>query len=188
MLPLFSFVNGEFVVVASDRSSSKWTSTQRQCTIPATKALSPASRKAVTFAPEVSGILHLHINNFSNKEAEASWYTKDEFNLIRADAKFAATLLTKGLLTHDSDKYCKRGLEFRTPEGAIRRIKNKNAAREAVLDEQQFFQEEKISYYHPDNVDYLAEVYSSYSRHCQKAAHELALQDEKDAHMILAEF
>jgi hypothetical protein len=176
MLPLISsFENdGEFIV-ASEHSSLKSVSATDEA------ALSPpASRRVVTFCPEVTGRLHLHINDISDEEFHAAWYSKNEFKFIQACVRYEATRLSTmpGLLPHnDSGEYCLRGIEFRSPQASFERKKNKIAAREAVL---------AASYYYDDDAEYLAQVYSSYSRPCQKAAHEFAIQDEKEANNILS--
>jgi hypothetical protein len=167
MLPLSSFETAEFNVVVSSQSSLK-------CVPPTDGTIiseaSPRIRSSVTFAPDVSVRTHLHIKEFYKEELHASWYNKRELNLIRSCARCEAKFQRLGILRHHLGSYCTRGLEFRTTDG-LQRMKNKIAARQAVLEASSS----------SDNAECLAQVYSVYSRPCQKAAQDLALQDEKDA-------
>jgi hypothetical protein len=166
-----SFENDGELIVVSEQSSLKYVAATNDATLSPPALLG----RVVTFSPDVTVRLHLHINEISDEEFHAVWCNKNELKLFRACARYEAILLSRmGLLPHNSDKYCMRGLEFRTQEASFQRKKTKIAAREAVL---------VASYYYDDDTEYLAQVYSTYSRPCQKAAHDLALQDEIDAHI-----
>jgi hypothetical protein len=185
MSPLSSFEAAEFNAVAASPYSSL------KC-VPAitndTRLIStssPRRRSSVTFSPEVTVRLHLHINEIHKKDVRATWYNPRELHLIRACARCEAKYQRLGLLapSHFHGSSCTRGLELRSSSvlGPLR-MKNMIAARQAVFEVQASSSSFSCSF----DAEYLAQVYRFYSRPCQKAARDLALQDEKDANNILS--
>ena len=94
-----------------------------------------ATKKRVTFYPKVKGRSVRHLNEYTQKEKNAAWLTTEDNLRIKKDIKHTLDLILHGKAL-DGTECCRRGLEFRTPEGARIRQQNKTAAREAVLSEQ----------------------------------------------------
>mmetsp|Transcript_13784 Transcript_13784/g.32067 ORF Transcript_13784/g.32067 Transcript_13784/m.32067 type:complete len:195 (+) Transcript_13784:83-667(+) len=92
--------------------------------------------KSVRFFQKVTIRLIPDADDLSDEEYKAVWYRKHEFRRIRQEFQPTVTELTYGVYSGDDDEQCKRGLEYRTQEGARRRKTNKKNARIAVLEEQ----------------------------------------------------
>jgi hypothetical protein len=93
-------------------------------------------RKKVYFSHKIRIKPTLHIRDYTQEEIEATWFSKTDFENIKADMRFALGLLRAGILDQDTISYCRRGLECRTKEGVRKRMFNKASTRNAVLDEQ----------------------------------------------------
>ena len=82
--------------------------------------------------------------------------------------------IAAGRFDDDGITCCQRGLEYRTCEGANRRRRNKARARTAVLEEQDSQWNQGVN-----EPEIIARIYSLASYHCQMAANEIALEDQK---------
>ena len=127
--------------------------------------------KSVSFYPKV-------VVRYSKYLPQSCWYDKTEFEQIQQDAAVTARLLSVGMLTEDTEMYCLRGIEVQTPKGHQRRMQQRKAAMDAVLDEQDFQREIRGGICDPD---LLARVYRPYSVQCASVARKLALMDEGEA-------
>eukprot|EP00339_Tiarina_fusa_P015516 CAMPEP_0117003402 /NCGR_PEP_ID=MMETSP0472-20121206/4729_1 /TAXON_ID=693140 ORGANISM="Tiarina fusus, Strain LIS" /NCGR_SAMPLE_ID=MMETSP0472 /ASSEMBLY_ACC=CAM_ASM_000603 /LENGTH=208 /DNA_ID=CAMNT_0004704029 /DNA_START=87 /DNA_END=713 /DNA_ORIENTATION=+ len=146
---------------------------------PMKKAETVASTRRVGFTPLVRVIKVLHLNDFGGDEIDACYYKKSDFERIKADLKLTVRLMQLGKLEEDSLDYCRRGTEYRSPEGARRRARNKEAARDALLDEQDLQWDNFVF-----DPDVLASVYHEASRECGLEASRLGLRDEDEARAI----
>jgi hypothetical protein len=121
----------------------------------------------------------LHINDYTDNEVDACWYDDYENEMMQKEMLSVVTLLKNGMLEHDTEQNCRRGLlECHTPEVALQRLKNRTAVREAVHEEQEFQWDEGI--WEPE---YIARAYKAASPTSQANAHDIALQDQLDAIM-----
>lgn len=137
-------------------------------------------KKSVSFNEAATQRYTLHINNYTDEEVDACWWTPEEFKAIRADARYAANLVMGGYLQNgDNDHYCKRGVENFTREGVYRRSSVKQAAYAAVLDEQDAQWDEGIF-----EQEFIAYAYAPHSEASHSFAHSVALQDEMEIQLM----
>ena len=136
------------------------------------KPLSPISKRSVSFSPYVHVKRTLHINNYSLEEIEASWYDQADFQRMRDEDDVIVQMMEKRQ-TIDEAKYCTRGLEFRTTQGAQQRLRNKAEARDAVLDEQDVQWTMGMT-----NPQALSSVYAELCKHCSITATMIGRMDE----------
>jgi hypothetical protein len=128
-------------------------------------------KKRVSFHNDVRVYPHIHINDLSRSEVANSWYNSEEISGIKSECQLTINLASKGEL-HKWSNLCFRGLEYRTPDGSQRRSANKFAAWDAVMDEQEIQYQNGVQ-----DEDALAQLYIQASKHCQDAAHALAMED-----------
>ena len=145
---------------------------------PAKALTSPKPKKSVSFHSIVRASKVLHINNYTDEEIEATWYSDSDYAMMKADNRYTAQLFVSGMVQGDDDQYCRRGLESYTPDGSRRRKSNRAAATAAVLDEQDEQFDEGV--FEPE---YIAQVYKFESEHCQVLANTIALADQEAAQL-----
>jgi hypothetical protein len=133
----------------------------------------------VVFTEMVTVTHVLHLEDFTDEEFKASFYDITELESIKTELNLTAELVEVGDLHNDISEYCRRGTEYRTGQGARRRISNKHVGRDAVLDEQDVQWEDGV--FDPDAI---AGIYAAATWRCQIEVHRLALQDEKEAQEI----
>jgi hypothetical protein len=150
-----------------------------------------AKTKKVAFCANVQVKRHIHKNDFSSTEINQSWYTASEIDDIRREARLVTEWMNNASTSKDendkddqlwnsrandgSSRFSERGLEFRTREGARRRIENKVRARNAVLCEQELQRRACIF-----DTEYLSKVYILASSRCKLTAQRLGQQDERE--------
>jgi hypothetical protein len=130
-------------------------------------------KKSVRWNHRVEKKRHHRLQDLSNEEKEAVWYTENDSKLILAMAKVTVKMMMKGEPCDDID-YCSRGLEGKTPAGSKQRQKNKLKVRKALLEEQEIQRDEGI---HDD--EYLAQVSRTNSEEVCAQAREVAKRDEE---------
>lgn len=118
--------------------------------------------------------LGLNLEDYTETEIAASWYSKEEYSVITRKC----TSLIKNLIKGDEathQKYCVRGLERMTPEAADKRTLARMDAYIAVLNEQSKRRGYSIDH---DNTEEIARKYrETTAMKCQQAAHEIGLRD-----------
>lgn len=151
------------------------------------KHIKAKTKKVAFVAKTVQVRSHIHLNDFSSSEMKKSWYTASEIDDIRREARLVTEWMNSTSSSKDDDElwmtranegssiFCERGLEYRTREGARRRIENKIRARNAVLCEQELQRRACIF-----DTDYMAKIYILVSTRCQLAAQRLGQQDERE--------
>jgi hypothetical protein len=156
-----------------NRSKSKKIST----TTTTTATTKPVVKKSVQFYEIVSIRSTTHINDMSDEEVAAAWFSRrDMMSIKRAlatDVKFMVAGETIGPNTTS------RGLEFRSKEGSAKRRANKLNSIHAVLDEQDLQHMRGIN--EPEG---LRKVYTSHSRRCLAESQELGRADEVEMRII----
>ena len=149
---------------------------QAMCSESPRKSMTPTrATRTVSFSPDVHVKRTLHINNYSDDEITATWFNETDFQRIHQEISVTVQMMERSEPI-DHNKYCSRGLEFRTRVGAHQRLQNKVDARDAVLTEQDLQWNEDI-----DDPEMLADVYRDISRCCIVSAHMAGLFDEKMA-------
>ncbi len=93
-------------------------------------------KKRVSFRRDVKCFYVLHLNDYTNDEMEASFLTPEDMTRIRQDIQCTIEKVQNDV-SLDENKYCMRGLEYKTPEGARQRFHLKRTSRETVLREQE---------------------------------------------------
>lgn len=131
-------------------------------------------RKSIRWNHRVEKKRHHRLQDLSDEEKEAVWYTESDTKIILAMAKVTVKMMMKGEPCDDVD-YCSRGLEGKTPTGSKQRQKNKLKVRKALLLEQEMQREEGVH-----DPEYLAQVSINYSKDVCAEAHNAAVRDEED--------
>ena len=135
--------------------------------------LSPPARRTVTFSPEVRVKRTTHLNNYSREEIKACWYRKKELKKIKDEMYETIDLVQQGQYL-DPERYCTRGIEFFTPEGASLRMKNKVLAWSAVFHEQEAQDEDDVY-----DEELIAMLYREETHRCQVAAAMMGTADAR---------
>ena len=92
-------------------------------------------KRSVSFNPTVRVKKTLHINNYTPAEIANTWCSHEEEQVIRETAIMVAEMMASGK-SIDETKISRRGLEGRTVEGLERRLQQRIAVWDAVLDQQ----------------------------------------------------
>jgi hypothetical protein len=144
-------------------------------TLKRSRPVSPTStRRTISFSPDVAIHDVLHLNNYSTEEIESTWNSRREISAFKKENKnIAQNLVLPG---DGDDDYCFRGLEGKTPRGALRKRQNRVNARSAVLWEQNRQTETGIR-----DPEAIADAYYDCTDHCQASAQMLGFRDEQDA-------
>ena len=142
---------------------------------PSTPQLLDDERR-ISFAPNVKVQEYLHLDEYSAEERDLTWYTRSDLAGFKKEAKSA--IRTFVMLGHEGATF--RGLESRTPHGALRKLQNKEQARWAVFAEQE--RQWREGYQDPEAI---ADVYYDYTEHCRANAQMMGLRDEQELfHMV----
>jgi hypothetical protein len=114
-----------------------------------------AVRKHVFFSNKIRIKTTLHVRDYTQEEIKATWFSKADFENIKAEIRFDIGLLHAGIHDQDTLSFCRLGLECRTKEGTRKRTLNKVIARNAVLDEQ----DRQWNSFVTDDAEAIAKVY-----------------------------
>jgi hypothetical protein len=136
-------------------------------------------KKNVSFARTAKYRRCLRREDYNAKECEASWYSHEEMNMIKAEIKatlrmMEACELDDGEARAEHDGYCRIGLEARTLLGAQQKRNTRRRAYNAVLEEQSLQYAEEFS-----DPEALAFVYRECSVKSQDDAHRAGLEMER---------
>ena len=132
--------------------------------------------RKVTWCKQVRAKNHLHTDDFTAEERQATWYSSKEVTAIRKEIREIAHMYDNGDVRSCSELHI-RGIECRTRSGMERRIKNRVAAVRCVLDEQ-----ERQSAMDDFDPEYLSLIYrDTCSSLCAYEAIKIAKQDEAEA-------
>ena len=149
----------------SDTASASSTTTRRPIT-------TPKSRRSVSFAPQVDSQSSLHLKDYTEEEIKATWYTNDEYTMVKLAYRMTVSMVAQGeLLPPDQ---CFRGLEQKTPEGQQTRMMSQIQSLSAVMDEQDRQRKEGEL----DDV-HLGLIYMAETAQCMAAAHCMGLSDQR---------
>jgi hypothetical protein len=135
----------------------------------------PAPRRRVVFNRDVYVQETIHVNDYSDDEMDATWYTRDDFKNQKAEFAITVRMLATNRYSGDDDIHCARGLEYRHREGAKERQKNKLNGLMSVLEEQ-----ERQQLVGEENDEKISQAYVQANYHCRHAALEMGLFDEDE--------
>ena len=160
------------------------------------------TKKSVTFANMAKVKYTLRLDEYSDMEKHATWYTSEELRHVREEArqtvKAIASTATSVMMvvaadtciSNNTDKvrHCTRGLEHRAPKLWARRKQLRAMARDAVLDEQD---EQRII--GENDADRLCQIYQECTYQARCAAiimgtsdYEQVAQDLQQYHYFAA--
>jgi hypothetical protein len=116
-----------------------------------------------------------HIDDISEDEVDATWYSKKEFQAIRKSCLRTVELMERNRFIKESSKHCTRGLEKHTDLGRQIRKRHQEVCFEAVMNIQDLSDSRGVAL-----NDIMAEFYA---KTCSKSVQEalrLASQDERE--------
>ena len=128
--------------------------------------------KGVSFSPTVLVRKTTHLNDYSEQELSQCWYSTDEYHKIRRDCLYQVEALNLGK-TLDGRKYCSRGLEGHTTDGAFIKARTRKAAIDIVL-----FAQYEEGIYDEDNI---AVLYRQMTAECREYAILVGQRDQQTA-------
>lgn len=133
--------------------------------------------KSVSFNSAVRAKKYVHLTDFSDEEIQQAWYTNQDMQEMRNQARFVANLFQNGLLEHDSHDYCQRGVEKFMQDFANHETQtHRRAMIQAVLHEQNL-QRNEGSY----DPDFIAELSASLTQSAHSKAMAVGLNDQLEA-------
>lgn len=139
-------------------------------------------RTKVSFSRIVNVKQVLHKNDMSEKVRERYWLTEKEHAEIKNHCRQTILKMMRNdeeVDAEDSD-FCSRGLEMRTKLGQHAKRMRKEAARRAVLLQQQLQQEEGIV-----DAEFIAVISSVKTRPSYDTAREAAMRDADESRLYL---
>jgi hypothetical protein len=167
-MPPLSLTEEVAIIDYGDHQSSDTASISSTMTRPIT----PKSPRSVSFAPQVDSQSSLHLNDYTEEEIKTSWYSNDEYKMVKLACRVTVSVVAQGeLLPPDQ---CFRGLEHKTKEGMQTRMMSQIHSLSAVMDEQDRQRKEGEQ----DDV-HLALVYMNDTAQCMAAAHCMGLNDQR---------
>mmetsp|Transcript_23346 Transcript_23346/g.66148 ORF Transcript_23346/g.66148 Transcript_23346/m.66148 type:complete len:207 (+) Transcript_23346:62-682(+) len=132
------------------------------------------SKKHVQFANTITVHPTLHIANYTQKERQATWYTRQDLQTIKLQRKHTISEMERSFMIISNSQHDYRGLESKTKEGSMKKRSNVTDALFAVLDEQDLQDEQNV--FDPIRI---AQVYMKYARKCQYVAQSRAINDRR---------
>lgn len=143
------------------------------------KKQSKKAKRSVSFFSSVMVKRTIHINDYTDAEIDACFYSCDEAKEFRQEARQTAKMLEDGLFEADTETQCIRGTECRTRENTKRRQQLRLASSFAVFDEQDEQYENKIV-----DPEAIADSYRAACGPAMSAARAKALRDEMAVAMM----
>ena len=129
-------------------------------------------RKSVSFAATAKVRWTICIDEYSERERRATWYSRQELKLIHDENRYLVDLLMLGERIVEEQNSI-RGLEAFTPEIRSKKQYNRAVALDAVLNEQYYQQSVNMN-----DAEQLAIEYSTVTYDCQVAAGMVGISDE----------
>lgn len=146
------------------------------------KKLEQKPKRRVQFAQHAQVAQHISRQEMTPEEIQRVWNSQKESNAILRSCARQIQRMDQGKSLREG-KDCSRGLESSTTLGRLAKKKNREAAFNQVL-YQQDLHIENLS--HEDgNDETLRVAYLSVSASCQMWAHTVALNDQREAELIL---
>ncbi len=143
------------------------------------KSRSKAAHKRTVSFNDKASVKFIHtLQEISQQEFAATWYSREEFDDITQACCKEIEKLDRGERLKDK-KFCARGLESHTRLRSLAKKMNRSLAYQAVMDEQDRQGQEGILH-----EDALAHVYHAVSSSCQIWANTIALEDQRVAEHI----
>jgi hypothetical protein len=116
-----------------------------------------------------------HIDDISDDEVDATWYSKKEFQTIRKSCLRTVELMEQNLSIKESSKHCTRGLEKHTVLRRELRKRQQELCFETVMNIQDLSESRGVAL-----NDIMAEFYAKSCSNSVREAIRVALQDERE--------
>ena len=139
----------------------------------------PGIRTSVRFNETVAVRPITHVDDLSDDDLDALWFTRDDFAKMKRSFSNTTKLISQGLYAEDEDHICARGLEHRTKCAARNRRRTRWHAIGAVLLEQRRQRNLGIR-----DDELISEAYTEENLRCRLVALRLGVQDQKQAEAI----
>jgi len=131
------------------------------------------ARKSVTFAPEASVFLIIHVDEIPEEVVAACWYNDCEYARIKREYRRIIRLMESGYIVEDENQ-TERGLEFHTRHGALTRRSNRYYISSAVRAEQ----ERQWDIQDESGADEIAKMSAMHSAKSRSAAFLAGMRDQ----------
>lgn len=138
-------------------------------------------KRRITFNEQVAVREIEQALDYTEDEVAQTWYSRSEYRVMRLDMVSTVRQMMSGKYTGDTEQYCARGLEYRTP-GSARGLKLRRMdSLVSVLDEQikQLIRTGSVDY------DVLAQSYSRCSENCKYEATRRGELDAEESSRVL---
>mmetsp|Transcript_12211 Transcript_12211/g.35422 ORF Transcript_12211/g.35422 Transcript_12211/m.35422 type:complete len:249 (+) Transcript_12211:241-987(+) len=137
-----------------------------------------ATKKTVTFHECVRVKKTIHINNYTDDEIDACWFSRQDMANIRQDIVAALQSSSSSSLSPSGpDAAEMRGLECRTEQGSQQRRRDRHESLSSVLDEQELQRHERQF-----DDEMIAAVYSDTTQQAQLRASVAGMLDYQVAY------
>jgi len=137
---------------------------------------SHTNKKRVSFDTEVMLILSTHLIDYTEDEVSKCWYLPQEYRAMKKSLIAQTKILEEGKEFDDIEK-SSRGIECYLIDNMTTRIRERQRATDAVLDEQELQDIQRRSYDH----ERIAKKYRKQTAASTRRALELARQDHQTA-------
>lgn len=166
-------------------------------------------KKSVSFHESVKVRLAIHIDDYTDTEIDACWYSPEEFHAICTDIQATVnrlqdveaateyddkqvknTMLQQQQQQQDdnSNEFCRRGVECKTQKSKLRRQRIRMAGWYAVFSEQDLLEEEIYQDPSFDADEFIARAYSVASASALSIARATALRDQSEVEEVTKDF
>jgi hypothetical protein len=136
------------------------------------------STKSVTFAETAKVRLTLHINDYSDDEIDACYYSREHFYGFKRDIKRTARMMQMKRKI-DENVFCTRGLESRTHAGnKTRSTKRKASVCSVLMEQMKQFRSEEAEGKNCYDDEKIAAMYAPFTRNSTTSAYLTGLSDE----------
>lgn len=145
-------------------------------------------KSIVSFYPKVRLHRILSVDEYSDTEREACWYTRDELHEIRKEVDETVEIIENEYINdaesfHATEEdYCRRGLEPETEHGSTLRWNRHFQAMNAVLEEQEIQRKDSCS-----DEEMIALAYSKLVSDAKLDAHVRGVNDASFALLYMAD-
>jgi hypothetical protein len=136
------------------------------------------AERAVSFCASVKIRSSLHINDYTNSEVDNCWFAPEDYKEMKRETRHTVDLIERKI-KFDEEEYCRRGVEHKTDEVTAVRWKERAAAIDAVMDEQDIQIDESIC-----DPEMIAIVYTDRVYRSKMAAYLTAVSDEHIARAL----
>jgi hypothetical protein len=133
--------------------------------------------RSVSFAVWEDIVEIAHRSELSEEDIGGSWISKQELSGIRKEVMAVISLLDCGIDLFEEDDLSDRGLAMYTQENSAKKNERMRSIHKAISD----LQNEENEDDHTTHAEKIAECYQRLSLEAKTDAHEIALNDAKEA-------